>query len=197
MELSFGELLRQLRTERGLSQQQLADQMHIDRSSIARWETGARLPDIAVISQLSACLNADIAQLLRTAGQASETPRIIVVDDERIILDGEIKVLQNALPGAEIKGFTKSSDAMAYVRENKVSMTFLDIELINVSGLDICRELKAIDPQIRIVFLTAYPNYALDAWSTGAEGFLVKPITHEDVSELLERLQISRGGSNR
>lgn len=197
MDIAFGELLRRLRTERGLSQQQLAEQMHMDRSSIARWETGARLPDISLISRLSDCLNADIAELMRAAEQPDAPVRVIVVDDERIILGGEVSLLQKALPDAEVLGFTKSADALAYARENRVSLAFLDIELVNASGLELCRELKALEAQMRVVFLTAYSNYALDAWSTGAEGFLVKPLTREDVDSLLARLQFNRGGGVR
>ncbi|MBE7002885.1 MAG: response regulator [Ruminococcaceae bacterium] len=197
MDIVFGELLRRLRTERGLSQQQLADQLHIDRSSIARWETGARQPDISLISRLSDCLNADIAELLRATEQEPAPPRVIVVDDERIILGGEVALLQKALPGAEVLGFTKSADALAYARENRVSLAVLDIELVNASGLELCRELKALDPQMHAVFLTAYSNYALDAWATGAEGFLVKPLAREDVDSLLARLQFNRGGGVR
>ena len=194
MDTYFGELLRRLRTERRLSQEQLADKLHVNRSSVAHWETGARLPDITTVLLLSECLDADITTLLCAMKQVQEPLRVILVDDERIILNGEVLVLKKALPGAEIRGFTKSAEALAYVRENRVTLAFLDIELVNASGLELCRKLLAIDPQVRVVFLTAYPNYALDAWDTGAEGFLVKPITREDVERLLARLHLGKGG---
>ena len=191
---NFGEMLKRLRMEQGLSQQQLADRLHIERSSLTSWETGRRMPDIAMLSLLSKCLGVDMAELFRAAGQNGEPLRVILVEDESIILKGEVSVLQKALPGAEIRGFSKSADSVAYVRENRVALAFLDIELVNASGLALCRELLEIDPQLRVVFLTGFPNYALDAWSTGAEGFLVKPITQEDVDSLLARLQLRWGG---
>ena len=48
----FGETLRQLRTKKGYSQQQLSEKLFVDRSSIANWETGRRVPD-ALLERLS------------------------------------------------------------------------------------------------------------------------------------------------
>ena len=56
MSLSIADALRKLRMERGLSQQQLADMLFVDRSSIASWESGRRTPDAAVIGGLAEAL---------------------------------------------------------------------------------------------------------------------------------------------
>ena len=55
MNISFAETLRRLRLKNDISQQQLADLIHVQRSTIASWETGRRIPDVAMISQLSEC----------------------------------------------------------------------------------------------------------------------------------------------
>jgi DNA-binding LytR/AlgR family response regulator len=64
------------------------------------------------------------------------------------------------------------------------------------SGFELCRTLLEINPRTNVVFLTAYSDYAVDAWSTGASGFLLKPITPEGVQEQLNRLRypFSMGG---
>ena len=69
------------------------------------------------------------------------------------------------------------------------ALAFLDIELRNESGLDLCRELLEINPRTNVVYLTAYSDYALDAWSTGASGFMLKPVTPEGVREQLKNLR--------
>ena len=51
------------------------------------------------------------------------------------------------------------------------------------------RTLLDINPRINVVFLTAFGDYSLDAWSTGASGFLVKPITAEGVKAQLKNLR--------
>ena len=52
-------------------------------------------------------------------------------------------------------------------------------------------QLLAINPATSVIYLTAYPNYALNAWKTGAKGFMLKPLDLREVTEQLERLRIS------
>ena len=56
-------------------------------------------------------------------------------------------------------------------------------------GLDLCQTLLEINPRTNVVFLTAYADYAIDAWDTGASGFMLKPITEEGVQEQLKKLR--------
>lgn len=185
----FGEQLRRLRIEKGLSQQQLAEQLYVDRSTLASWETGRRVPDAAMIAQLSGQLSTDVSVLLRAAEAPAKRPRVILVDDERIILNGNLSVLRKAMPGAEVTGFTVPAEALAFARTQSVELAFLDIEMGRISGLDVCRELLEIQPRTNVVFVTAYPDYALDAWGSGACGFVLKPLTPEAVQSQLQRLR--------
>ena len=187
MERGFGEVLRRLRTDRGLSQQQLADCLFVDRSSIARWENGKRVPDLTVLARLAEALGVELEQLLRSA-EVHEAPRVLLVDDERIILTGGIPLLESLLPGAAITGFTNPLEALDYARAHPVSIVFLDIEMGQLSGLDLCRDFLRINPTTNVVFLTAYMEYSFDAWDTGACGFLLKPMDPDAVRSLLARL---------
>lgn len=189
MNISFAEALRRLRIEKGFSQQQLADALHVDRSTVTKWETGDRVPDVAMLLLLSERLGADVAELLRASEEGAHTPVVIMVDDERIILAGGVPVLKKAIPGAEIVTFTSPAEAVAFAGENHVALAFLDIEMGRVSGLDVCRELLAISPHTNVIFLTAYREYSLDAWATGACGYLLKPLTVESVREALTKLR--------
>lgn len=185
----FSDTLRKLRAEKGLSQQTLADKMFVTRSSIARWETGSRLPDAATISRLAEILGVDVNVLLSAAAQSDECPNVIMVDDRKLILTGGLPILEEVMPNATVTGFTDTAEAIEYAKSNRVALAFLDIELRNTSGLELCRELLRINPRTNVVYLTAYSEYALDAWSTGASGFLLKPITPDGVREQLENLR--------
>ena len=107
MKKPIGETLRCLRMEKSLSQQQLADRLHVERSSVANWEAGRRMPDAAMISQLASALGMDSASLLAAAEEPDEAPNIMLVDDEPIILSGGLPVLREALPYANVVGFTR------------------------------------------------------------------------------------------
>ena len=189
MSTGFAETLRKLRTEQGLSQQKLADQVYVTRSTVARWETGSRLPDALMISRLAKCLGTDISTMLQLADESDESPNVIMVDDSRVILTDGLAVLEEVMPNAAITGFIWPQEAVDFAKMNRVSLAILDIELGTASGLDLCRTLLDINPRTNIVFLTAYPDYSLDAWKTEASGFMLKPMTPESIKEQLKKLR--------
>jgi len=193
----FAETLRKLRTDSGLTQRELAARMYVTRSTVARWESNSRLPDAAMLSRLARCLGVDIGTLLSAAAESDEAPNVIMVDDRKVVLAGGLPVLEDVMPNATVVGFTRPTEAIEYAKGNRVALAFLDIELGNTSGFDLCRTLLDVNPRTNIVFLTAYAEYSLDAWSTGASGFMVKPITAEGVREQLARLRfpLSTGSS--
>lgn len=185
----FSETLKKLRTEKGLSRQELADKMYVTRSTVARWESGSRLPDAAMIYRLATVLSADIDMLLSAAAQSDECPNVILVDDNKIILSGSLPILEEVMPNASVTGFTNATEAIEYAKANHIALAFLDIEIGSISGLDVCRKLLEINPRINVVYLTAYKEYSFDAWSTGACGFMLKPLTIEGVREQMSHLR--------
>ena len=196
MNNTFSETLRQIRMEKMLSQQQCADLIHVERSTIASWETGRRLPDADMLAKLSEALNIDISLLINASLQQNENLNIMMVDDERIILTGGVPVIKSIFPDASVSGFTKPSEALDYARNNKVSIAFLDIELGKLSGLDLCQKLLTINPRTNVIFLTAYMEYSFDAWDTGACGFLLKPISGAAVKKQLTKLRYPLKGGD-
>ena len=90
-------------------------------------------------------------------------------------------------------------EAIEYAKKNRVALAILDIELGTSSGLDLCKTLLEINSRTNIVFLTAYANYSLDAWKTEASGFMLKPLTAENMREQLKKLRypFSIGGSEK
>ena len=189
MNVVFSETLRKLREEKGLSQKQLGKQMFVNHSTIARWENGTRLPDAAMISRLAKCLGVDTNTLFRLAAESEESPNVIMVEDSKVILTEGLTVLGDVMPNATITGFIWPLEAIEYAKSNRIALAVLDIELGTASGLDLCRTLLEINPRTSVVFLTAYPDYSLDAWNTDACGFMVKPLTPESVREQLKKLR--------
>ena len=189
MNVLFAENLKKLREERGLSQIQLGKKMFVNHSTIARWENGSRLPDAMMILRLSRCLGVDTDTLLRLAAQSEESPNVIMVDDSKVILSDGLAVLEEVMPEATITGFIWPQEAIEFARMNRVELAVLDIEMGNSSGLELCHTLHEINPATDVVFLTAYADYALDAWATEAGGFILKPLTSEGIKEQLRRLR--------
>lgn len=187
--MAFADMLHKIRTDKGLSQQRLADLLYVDRSTVASWETGRRIPDAVTIRKIADSLGVDVGILLSAGEDGGEKPAVMMVDNEMIILRGGKPILEEAIPGADIVCFSKPSEAIEFAQTHKVPLAFLDIEMGRVSGLDLCRELLAINPRTNVIFLTAYTSYSLDAWETGASGFMMKPLTVEDVRKQLSKLR--------
>ena len=198
MRVLFAETLRKLRVDKGISQRELAERMYVTRSTVARWENGSRLPDAVMISRLSKILDTDVNTLLSAAVESDDAPpNVIMVDDRKIFLSGALPILEEVMPNAIITGFTRPSEAIDYAKANRIALAFLDIEMGKTNGLDLCRTLLTINPRTNIVYLTAYIEYSFDAWSTGASGFTLKPITAEGVRAQLKNLRypFSLGGA--
>lgn len=147
------------------------------------------MPDAATVYQIAEALGVDSSALLSAADDSSEAPNVLLVDDETLIVTGGIPILQEAMPKANIVGFTKPSQGLAFSRENPVALAFLDIELGRTSGLALCREILQIRPRTNVIYLTAFRGYAFDAWGTGACGFLLKPLETETVRAQLSLLR--------
>lgn len=185
----FGETLRRLRAEKCLSQQQVANRLHVTRSAVANWEIGHRLPNAAMISQIARVLNADAALLLAAADESHDAPSVLLVDDSPIALEGGLPVLREALPGANVVGLASPAEAVRYFKSNPVALALLDIKIGRTNGLDLCQELLHIRPNANIAYITAYPEYSLDAWNTDACGFILKPLEVEAVRKLIPKLR--------
>ncbi|MBO4400584.1 MAG: response regulator [Selenomonadaceae bacterium] len=189
MSIPFAEALKKLRADNDFSQRELAERMYVTRSTVARWESGSRLPDAAMIVRLAQCLGTDVNTLLSAALESEDAPNVIMVDDRKIFLAGALPILEEVLPNAIVTGFIKPSEALDYARANRIALAFLDIEMDKTSGLNLCRELLTLNPRTNVIYLTAYSEYAFDAWSTGASGFTLKPITVDSVREQLRNLR--------
>ena len=113
----------------------------------------------------------------------------IAVDDEILALKGMERVIKKALPDSSLSCFDAPEDALAYAKENRVDVAFLDVEMGGMNGLELAKALKDIDGKTNIVFATGHSQYALDSYSVNASDYLLKPVTEEAVAKAVERLR--------
>ena len=144
-----------------------------------------------MVTRLARVLRADVGTLLSAEAASDKSCNIIMVDDNKAILSYSLLILEEVVPDATITGFNWPQEAIAYAKTNLIDLAILDIELGTASGLDLCSELLEINPGTKVIYLTAYPDYALDAWDTNASGFLVKPLTPKSVRRQLKKLHFS------
>ena len=115
--------------------------------------------------------------------------KIIAVDDERIALEGLLDVISEAAPGAALNGFEYPEDALKFVDEHDCNIAFLDVEMADMSGVELAAQLKLRNPDINIIFATGFEEYRKEAYELHASGYLTKPITVEKVRKELNDLR--------
>lgn len=115
--------------------------------------------------------------------------RILAVDDEKLALEALTLAISKADPDAEIISFRRADEALGYAKENAVDVAFLDIEMRQMSGIELALKLKEVSPRINVVFSTGYAEYRGEAFNLHASGYITKPITADKVSVELENLR--------
>ena len=193
----FGNRLRELRSEKGFSQQQLAEALSVSRTSIAMYESGKRLPDVAMLSRLADCLGVDASLLMDAMETRNDPLSVLVVEDVPTLLRGTARMVESELPGAAVAAFENGADALDYARDASVQIAFLDIELDErMSGIELAQRLKARNRRVNIIFLTAHGEYAQTAHDLYSSAFLRKPVTPEKIREALDNLRFPVQGIN-
>ena len=114
---------------------------------------------------------------------------IILVDDEQHVLSSMQKNLSKIELDAVISAFDRSLYALNYAKSNKVDVAFLDINMPEMNGIELAKNLKKTNEKINIIFVTGYSEYALDALEMHASGYITKPISKEKLSYELTNLR--------
>ena len=112
---------------------------------------------------------------------------VIYVDDERLALECFEYEVRTFKEIAQLNLFDRAEDALCFVRQNEVDVAFLDIEMPDMSGLLLAKALQDIHPEICIIFVTAYSNYALEAFDADAIGYILKPYDMEAIARALRK----------
>ncbi|MDF2937259.1 MAG: hypothetical protein K0Q90_2632 [Paenibacillaceae bacterium] len=114
--------------------------------------------------------------------------RAIIVDDEQPSLD-LLRLLLERDGRIRLSGaYKKPSEALAALDEAGPDVAFLDVDMPQMNGLELARRIHERQEAVEIVFVTAYAQYAIDAFRRNALDYLLKPLTPEAVSETVSRL---------
>lgn len=114
---------------------------------------------------------------------------ILIADDERLALEGLRSVVEAVAPGARIDCATTWMDALSAAQATRYDVAMLDIAMPERNGLELAKALKEIFAGTNIVFVTGYSDYAVDAFSMNASGYILKPAREADVRNALDHLR--------
>lgn len=107
--------------------------------------------------------------------------KAIIVDDE--ILCGEyLEEMLADISDVEVAGcFQDVGRALFFMKDTKVDIVFLDIEMPQMNGIESARKMKEMNPGVCIIFVTGYDQYAMDAFREDAVSYLLKPCSKEEL----------------
>lgn len=118
------------------------------------------------------------------------TPTLLIADDEALlarVLESELAALW---PEARVVSVVHDGvAALAAAREHQPRVAFLDIRMPGMSGMDVARELIEFDAPPLVVFVTAYDQFALEAFERAAVDYVLKPVQRERLEATVQRLK--------
>ena len=118
--------------------------------------------------------------------------KILLVDDEKLQLIRLTDAVKKVLPkDSEYYAFVNPVEAWKEVSEIGIDIAFLDIEMPQINGIRLAKKLKSVNPLVNVIFVTAYDNYALEAYRLHASGYVTKPVNAEKIKEELDGLRYS------
>ena len=121
--------------------------------------------------------------------------RVICVDDERLLMEDTVAMCSE-LPGIhEVQGFTSAAGALEWVDSHRVDLALLDIDMPDMSGIELALRIKNRSPDTAVIFLTGYAKYAVDAFAVRASGYLLKPVSKEALAADVAYVRSGKRGS--
>jgi len=111
---------------------------------------------------------------------------IVVIDDEKNVRQGLVRMLETFCTEVEVIGEANGvQSGLALLRQNPPDLVFLDIEMPDGSGLDLLKRLDS--REFQVIFVTAYDEYAVEAFRLSAVDYLLKPVNPDQLIEAVEK----------
>lgn len=121
-----------------------------------------------------------------------EKMRVILLDDEELLLRDNKRLLGDFSDVEVISVFTDPLAAIKFIENNKnIDCIFSDISMPGMNGLSFAERVTEIAPEIEIVFITAYDEYAIKAFELSAFDYLLKPVNKNRLAKTISRLRLA------
>ena len=103
------------------------------------------------------------------------------MDDALPIMEDTVAMCKKLPQVTEVTGFFRPREALQWLENHPVDLALLDIDMPEISGLSLAEQVKRKYPDAAVVFLTAFPQYAVQAFKLRATGYLLKPVSLEEL----------------
>lgn len=114
---------------------------------------------------------------------------IIILDNHKLIIKEIRRQVLSVLPEAECVCFTKQREAIEHVKKNRVDVALLDVDMPGLNGIEVAELMCQINPRLNIIFITGFPEYALQAFTVPVSDFIVKPVSEDALRASFQKLR--------
>ena len=114
--------------------------------------------------------------------------KVFIVDDHNVVIEGILSLLQN-LPEMTVCGYARTAmGCIQFIEKNEVDIILMDINLLDISGLELCKILKQTHPAVKILALSTFNqmSYINKMMTNGASGYLLKNITKDELIQAIQ-----------
>src|SRR5437868_8207549 len=117
-------------------------------------------------------------------------PKAIVAEDEALLRAELVSLLRKAWPDLDIAAECEDgASALDAIDAHQPDVAFLDIRMPGITGLEVAAAAAEASPKTQVVFVTAYNQYAIDAFDRGAVDYLLKPIAPDRLAATVQRVK--------
>ena len=122
--------------------------------------------------------------------------KCVIAEDETLLRDALVQLLAEAWPELEVAAACEDGGAaLEAIAAHQPDVAFLDIRMPGLSGLEVAAALADCSPRTQVVFVTAYDQYAIDAFERGALDYLQKPVAPQRLAATVRRLKARAAGA--
>jgi DNA-binding LytR/AlgR family response regulator len=117
-------------------------------------------------------------------------PKCILAEDEKLLSAALQRELAKAWPDLEVVAIAEDGgEALDAIVEHAPDVAFLDIRMPGLTGMEVAAAAADASPRTLVVFITAYDQYAVDAFERGAVDYLLKPVSADRLAQTVTRLR--------
>lgn len=116
--------------------------------------------------------------------------KVVIIDDHQLVIEGLKSLLQASKDIKVVGNFKTGSEGLHFFKKNQVDVVLLDINLPDINGIDVCKEITKHYKKVAVIGLSTYGERSIinQMISNGAKGYLLKNVTESELIEAINKV---------
>ena len=128
-------------------------------------------------------------KMANQADKSAATKRLLLVEDEPAVRDALQRVLR--VEGFEVMAASNGREALEQLHKEAIALILLDINVADENGWELCRQMRAVKPELRVIAMTARPDQGAAALVAGVDALMEKPLDLPALLDAVRRISLA------